>query len=240
MHIGDPLEDLGWVCTKAWRFGAPLPAGGFAAAGDLLDGYAEVAGWRPAERDVLWWSVYGSIRWGTMCRKQADRHLSGSEQSLELALIGRRFAENELDVLVGLGLADPLDAGPSPGSGCGSAGSGMFGEPTVVDVLEAATQQIADSKEYRDRLLASALRVATRELSDGPAIEARLSESLDAAGYSSEDELAAAIRSGIPLDEPVVAAVRAGVEGRLQVWNPKYLAYPAPPDDFRIPAGEVR
>jgi aminoglycoside phosphotransferase (APT) family kinase protein len=27
-HLGDPIEDLGWYCVRAWRFGSPLPAGG--------------------------------------------------------------------------------------------------------------------------------------------------------------------------------------------------------------------
>lgn len=28
-HLGDPMEDLGWLCVKAWRFGARPPVGGF-------------------------------------------------------------------------------------------------------------------------------------------------------------------------------------------------------------------
>src|SRR5262249_58229393 len=27
-HCGDPREDLGWMCVKAWRFGSVLPVGG--------------------------------------------------------------------------------------------------------------------------------------------------------------------------------------------------------------------
>jgi aminoglycoside phosphotransferase (APT) family kinase protein len=45
-HRGDPVQDLGWVCVKAWRFGADAPVGGFGSRAQLLDGYAEVAGWR--------------------------------------------------------------------------------------------------------------------------------------------------------------------------------------------------
>ena len=28
VHEGDPVEDLGWLCVRCWRFGAPLPVGG--------------------------------------------------------------------------------------------------------------------------------------------------------------------------------------------------------------------
>lgn len=231
-HVGDPLEDLGWVTTKAWRFGAPRPVGGFGEVDDLLDGYASVAGWRPAIKDVLWWSIYGSVRWGIMCRRQAARHLDGDEQSLELALIGRRFAENEHDVLVGLGLSDPLPAAADAGST--EPKPTMFGAPTVDDLLDAAIHQLSISREYRDRLLISALNVVRREQLLTDRLHDRLDESLAKAGVGSEAELAAAIRSGAQITGAVVEAVRTGVQSRLAVWNPKYLGYPAPDDRFRV------
>ncbi len=27
-HLGDPMEDLGWLCVRAWRFGSDLPVAG--------------------------------------------------------------------------------------------------------------------------------------------------------------------------------------------------------------------
>jgi aminoglycoside phosphotransferase (APT) family kinase protein len=30
-HLGDPVEDLGWLCVAAWRFGSPLPVAGVGA-----------------------------------------------------------------------------------------------------------------------------------------------------------------------------------------------------------------
>ena len=69
-HLGDPMEDLGWLCVKAWRFGSPHPVGGFGPYGDLFDAYAEAAG------------------------------LTGVSRSVELAAIGRRVCENEHDVLL--------------------------------------------------------------------------------------------------------------------------------------------
>ena len=44
-HIGDPMRDLGWLCTNSWRFGVTeLEVGGFGRLQDLLDGYAQVSG----------------------------------------------------------------------------------------------------------------------------------------------------------------------------------------------------
>ena len=39
-HIGDPMRDLGWICTNSWRFGrSELPVGGFGSYADLFRGY---------------------------------------------------------------------------------------------------------------------------------------------------------------------------------------------------------
>ena len=35
-HVGDPMEDVGWLCVRSWRFGAPLPVGGLLRARALL------------------------------------------------------------------------------------------------------------------------------------------------------------------------------------------------------------
>jgi aminoglycoside phosphotransferase (APT) family kinase protein len=66
-HLGDPVEDLGWLCLKAWRFGAPLEVGGFGTVEQLLDAY-EGAGGGVVDRGALhWWQVLGTLRWGTIC-----------------------------------------------------------------------------------------------------------------------------------------------------------------------------
>jgi aminoglycoside phosphotransferase (APT) family kinase protein len=98
-HRGDPMEDLGWLCVKAWRFGKPLPVGGFGTYEQLIDGY-EAAGGGPVDRDVLWWwETFGVLRWGIICIMQAHQHTSGMVRSVELAAIGRRVCENEWDLL---------------------------------------------------------------------------------------------------------------------------------------------
>ncbi|MFG6199314.1 phosphotransferase family protein [Nonomuraea sp. JJY05] len=98
-HLGDPLEDLGWLCVKAWRFGSPLPVGGFGGYDELIDAY-EAAGGHPVDRDALrWWETFGVLKWGIICVLQTMRHLRGGARSVELAAIGRRVCENEWDLL---------------------------------------------------------------------------------------------------------------------------------------------
>jgi aminoglycoside phosphotransferase (APT) family kinase protein len=98
-HVGDPMEDLGWICTNCWRFGAvDKPVGGFGQREDLWAGY-EAAGGAPVQRaHAHWWEVYGSMRWGVMCSGMATS-FRGADPSVERAVIARRTSENEIDLL---------------------------------------------------------------------------------------------------------------------------------------------
>ncbi len=99
VHLGDPMEDLGWLCVRAWRFGSPAPVAGLAERDTLLDAYAEVTGVRPTREQLRWWEVLGTLKWGIMCIVQSQTHLRGVVRSHELAAIGRRVCENEYDLL---------------------------------------------------------------------------------------------------------------------------------------------
>jgi len=100
-HIGDPAEDMGWLCTNSWRFGRPdRPVGGFGDYADLLAGY-EAAGGRPIELSrVRFWQMLGSMRWGIMCLTMYLSWLNGVEKSVERPMIGRRVSETEADLVV--------------------------------------------------------------------------------------------------------------------------------------------
>jgi aminoglycoside phosphotransferase (APT) family kinase protein len=102
VHRGDPMQDLGYLCVRAWRFGGELPVGGFGSYDELFDAYERSSG-LPVDRDaVRWWELFGTVWWGGACMMQAWRHLSGGERSVELAAIGRRVWEQEYDVLLAL------------------------------------------------------------------------------------------------------------------------------------------
>ncbi len=101
-HLGDPLEDLGWLCVRAWRFGAAPRVGGFGDVDELVAAYESAPG-SPGtvDRDALaWWEAMGTLKWGVMCMLQAATHLSGTVRSVELAAIGRRVCEVEHDLLL--------------------------------------------------------------------------------------------------------------------------------------------
>jgi aminoglycoside phosphotransferase (APT) family kinase protein len=98
-HLGDPLEDLGWLCVKSWRFGAEPRVGGFGELDELVAAYERASG-TAVDRDALaWWEVVGTLKWGIMCMVQAAAHLSGATRSVELAALGRSVCEVEHDLL---------------------------------------------------------------------------------------------------------------------------------------------
>jgi aminoglycoside phosphotransferase (APT) family kinase protein len=98
---GDPHEDIGWFCAKCWRFGAnEREAGGIAGRADFLRGYEAVSGRRVDAVQVRYWETMAHARWAIIALQQGERHVSGAEPSLDLALTGRRIAELEYELLL--------------------------------------------------------------------------------------------------------------------------------------------
>jgi len=101
VHVGEAYEDLAWFCIRAWRFGAPAArgAGGLGSIESFLRAYEEASGVAVDRAAFRWWMALATLRWGVICRHQAERHLSRQARSVELAAIGRRVCETEWDLL---------------------------------------------------------------------------------------------------------------------------------------------
>jgi aminoglycoside phosphotransferase (APT) family kinase protein len=99
-HLGDPAEDIGWLCIRSWRFGNDeLPVAGVGELDQFLASY-ESAGGSPIDAERLrFWEVLGNVKWAIICARQAHDHLTGVRRSHELASLGRRICEPEWDML---------------------------------------------------------------------------------------------------------------------------------------------
>jgi aminoglycoside phosphotransferase (APT) family kinase protein len=99
-HLGDPAEDLGWLCIRSWRFGNDdRPVAGVGQLDEFATAY-EAAGGAPIDRDRLrYWEAFGNVKWAVICARQAHDHLTGVRRSHELASLGRRICEPEWDLL---------------------------------------------------------------------------------------------------------------------------------------------
>ncbi|RYY93726.1 MAG: phosphotransferase family protein, partial [Comamonadaceae bacterium] len=97
-HAGDPMEDLGYLCMRTWRFGGPQPVGGFGARADLFAAY-EKAGGSVDREEVRFWEVVGSMRWALGCVRRGYAFRHQQQRKLEFAAVGRRVEEPIYDLL---------------------------------------------------------------------------------------------------------------------------------------------
>jgi len=249
-HLGDPLEDLGWLCVKAWRFGSSLPVGGFGTIEQLITAY-EGAGGEPVDESVLhWWIALGTLRWGIICIVQALTHTTGMVRSVELAAIGRRVCEVESDLLDllpwtatvgGVGVPESAPGVSGPGDSAGEPSAGPIGPPhdvpSAVQLLDAVREflesDVLSATEgrvrFHARVAANVVAMVGRELGLGTELAVAHSARLAGLGVVTEAELAAAIRSGAYNDRlgAVSDVVRATVADKLAVANPGHRLPPA-------------
>ncbi|MGH7865441.1 MAG: phosphotransferase family protein [Candidatus Binataceae bacterium] len=99
-HSGDPMEDVGWVCVKTWRFGGKPPVGGFGTREQLFAGYEKASGHSVDPASVRFWEAFGGVRWAIGCLRKGLRYTDGTEPiSIEQSAIGRRIEEPLWDYL---------------------------------------------------------------------------------------------------------------------------------------------
>jgi aminoglycoside phosphotransferase (APT) family kinase protein len=99
-HLDDPVRDLAFSLVRAWRFGVPEKRlGGVGEVGPYLERYNELTGLdvRPAELD--YWELAGNVAWAIGCLTQMQRHLTGQDRSVELAILGRLGVEVEYEIV---------------------------------------------------------------------------------------------------------------------------------------------
>lgn len=102
-HLGDPHEDVGWLCTRSWRFARPdLPAAGLATREAFLAAYQD-AGGRPLDREaVRYWEVFGLLRWAVLNIMQAHGHVHSGRTGVVFAACGRNVSLVEYDLMMTL------------------------------------------------------------------------------------------------------------------------------------------
>jgi aminoglycoside phosphotransferase (APT) family kinase protein len=237
-HLGDPLEDLGWLCVKAWRFGSLLPVGGFGTVDQLVEAYEQTSGTVVDRTALHWWEVLGTLRWGVICIVQTVTHLSGTLRSVELAAIGRRVCEVEWDLLGLLAGDDSLDSvldqPPVPSSETGGC---VHDAPTAVELLDAVHEFLVSDVmagtegrlRFHARVAGNVVAMVGRQLALGAGQDEEHGRRLDRLGVPDDAALADAIRAGTLDDrtDEVVATVTAAVAAKLAVAHPGYGRGPA-------------
>ena len=234
-HIGDPMRDLGWICTNSWRFGrSDLPVGGFGEYDDLLAGYESVTGTPVDRRALRFWELYGSFWWAVGCLGMAEHYRDGPDRTVERPAIGRRSSECQVDC-VNLLIPGPVELvrGADP-EACQEM---PRIEELLVSVRDFLRGDIMGETRGRTnflaRVAANSVDIARRDLLLGDEHRANETARLRAL-FSSEDglqelrwRLVAGLRDGsIPLDLPGLAKhLRATVVNQVAIDQPRYSGF---------------
>jgi aminoglycoside phosphotransferase (APT) family kinase protein len=215
-HLGDPMRDLGWVCTGSWRFGRhDLDVGGFGTRDELFAGYESESG-RPVDPEqVRFWEVFGSFWWAVGCLTMADIYRSGADRTVERLVIGRRSSECQWDCMRLL-LGAPAETVVAPLEAPAESGPPSVGEllAAVADFLRSDVAPGSDPRRaYLAKVSANALDIARRQHT-GPV------DAVDRAA------LCDGLRSGqLALDAPGLAEyLRSSASAQLAIDQPGYGA----------------
>jgi len=236
-HIGDPMRDLGWICTNSWRFGRrDLEVGGFGTREDLFAGYESVSGTAVDRDHVRFWEVFGSFWWAVGCLEMANHFRTGPDRSIERAAIGRRTSECQVDC-VNLLIPGPVER-IVPESFNSTLDMPRIDELTlgVRDLLREDVMAASEGRlQFLTRVAANALDIVLRELSIGPEHRRREHQRLrDLLGKDDELEtlrwqLVTALRDAtMPLNSPELAEhLRATVVNQIAIDQPRYSGFRA-------------
>jgi aminoglycoside phosphotransferase (APT) family kinase protein len=99
-HLDDPVRDLAFSLVRAWRFGVPdKRLGGVGDVEPYVERYNELTGFDVRPEELDYWELAGNVGWAIGCLTQMQRHLSGLDRSVELAILGRLGAEVEYEIV---------------------------------------------------------------------------------------------------------------------------------------------
>ena len=229
-HRGDAHEDLAFGCMTVWRFGRiDRPAFGVGSLADYFAAYEAAGGVRVDRDRFRFWLVYRTLWWALGCLQMGQAWRSGADPTVERVVIGRRTAEQELDLLLLLEAEAPeVERGralpPSPG-----AAPAPTGEPTHSEIVQAVRDWIEGSikpqaeghAKFEAVVAMNALGIVLRDLSaDARAEDAALAEAL--------------LSGTTSLAEPgLLARLRRAVLDKCAIDSPKYAALAAARADWR-------
>jgi aminoglycoside phosphotransferase (APT) family kinase protein len=99
-HLDDPVRDLAFALVRAWRFGVPEKRlGGVGPVEPYVERYNELTGFDVQPGELDYWELAGNVGWAIGCLTQMQRHLTGQDRSVELAILGRLGVEVEYEIV---------------------------------------------------------------------------------------------------------------------------------------------
>lgn len=97
VRLGDPMEDLGWVCLQAWRGRSPFMCHFFTRE-ELRDRYAALAGFEPGLDDMRYWEAFGTYKLAVMHYAATHCFESQGFNDMRMAAMGAQIPRMLLQV----------------------------------------------------------------------------------------------------------------------------------------------
>lgn len=234
-HLGDPAQDLAYICAPAWRFtNHDKPVAGLGEIAEFLSAYEAAGGEKISMQRFRFWLVYSTLWWGTSCLLMANFWRTGFDRSLERAVIGRRVSEVELELVM-------LQEGVTPDE----TAKVCWAEPAreqrhnetgddelAVALTEWISKDILPDATGRDKfqglVALTGLGMIERSNAFGARFEAAQDARRAALGFSRNEMLARAARGEIDFaDAETLRHLRLSTLEQLYIDQPKYAGFKA-------------
>ncbi|MBJ7441032.1 MAG: phosphotransferase family protein [Sphingopyxis sp.] len=220
-HRGDAHEDLAFGCMTVWRFGRiDQTAFGVGSLAEYFAAYEAAGGVQVDPDRFRFWLVYRTLWWALGCLQMGQAWRNGADPTVERVVVGRRAAEQELDLLLLLETGAPAAERERALPPAPAASPAPTGEPTNGEIVQAVRDWLADAikpdaeghAKFQVAVAMNALGIVMRDLD---------------AGVRAEDRaLADALLSGATtLAQPgLLAKLRRAALDKCAVDSPKYAA----------------
>ncbi len=99
VHLGDPLEDVAWVCLRSWRWAGDARAGGLLARDEFYRRYEAAGGLTIDPEAVRFWEVLGNLKLAVIFLTGARSFCEGRSKDAVHAFTAHLNPEIEIEVL---------------------------------------------------------------------------------------------------------------------------------------------
>ncbi|MBI2914037.1 MAG: phosphotransferase family protein [Chloroflexi bacterium] len=105
VHLGDPMEDLGWVCFPIARFAGDDKVGGLFDRDEFYRLYEEYSGLKVDPTAVRFWEALGLVKLAAIALTGSRSFCDGRTHNIVMGLTGRSFPTRlEMEIMSYLGV----------------------------------------------------------------------------------------------------------------------------------------
>ncbi len=99
VHLGDPLEDVAWLCLRSWRWAGDSRVGALLPRDEFYRRYEAASGLRVDPEAVRFWEVLGNLKLAVIFLTGARSFVEGRSKDAVHAFTAHLNAEIESEIL---------------------------------------------------------------------------------------------------------------------------------------------